>query len=343
MHLRSAVMKWGVAIAVCLLETEASAFSRVVAFGDSLSDNGNFFARIDGLAPAEPYQNGRFSDGPVAVEVLAQQLGVPLEDHAMGGALTGMDNLFQSYYPTFAQTGMAAQVSQFLLHKTINAEQVDSQALYFLWGGSNDIQKSINERPLAALSSVVTLGVGNLLREVTSLYQAGARDFLVPLMPDLGTTYYGTSGLVPDFLLTSISTTFNNDLRARLDALALANQDINITIFDTPSFAATVRADIAAAGGNVTGVCWTGSYTGKLAWAPLCEDSSKFFLFDSVHPTGYVHQLMGSAMASSVSIPTAPAAVVPEPGSLALVVAGLVVLSSRQMRSLKSSQQASSV
>ncbi len=341
MRAQNALLSLGVAVTALMSNADALAYTKVVAFGDSLTDNGNFSARLEGLAPANPYFNGRFSDGPVAVEVLASTLGVKLEDYAIGGALTGMDNLFQSYYPALRQTGMAAQVDQYLLQQTIKGEALDSQALYFVWGGGNDIQKTINEKPLAALASTVTLGVGNLVREVSTLYQSGARDFLVPLMPDLGTTYYGTTGLIPDYMLTSVSTAFNSDLVTRLNALEAANPDINITIFDTPAFAATVRTDIAAAGGNVTGVCWTGTYTGTLSWAPLCEDSSKYFLFDSVHPTGAVHDLFGKAMAAAVMPATAPAGVVPEPSSIVLGLAGLTVVAFGARRKVRQASASS--
>jgi outer membrane lipase/esterase len=44
-------------------------YGRVVAFGDSLSDNGNLFANTG--VPQAPYFNGRFSTGPTFIELLA--------------------------------------------------------------------------------------------------------------------------------------------------------------------------------------------------------------------------------------------------------------------------------
>src|ERR1035441_9762115 len=65
----------------------AGAYTAVIAYGDSLSDNGNLFAAT-GQPPA-PYWNGRFSNGPVTVEYLANSLHSPLLDFAWGGATTG--------------------------------------------------------------------------------------------------------------------------------------------------------------------------------------------------------------------------------------------------------------
>ena len=52
--------------------------------GDSLSDQGNAFALTGGTFPPPPYDQ-RASNGPVAVEYLADALGVPLAPSAAGG------------------------------------------------------------------------------------------------------------------------------------------------------------------------------------------------------------------------------------------------------------------
>lgn len=39
--------------------------------------------------PQPPYYEGRFSNGPVWIEIAARQLGVSLANYAVGGATTG--------------------------------------------------------------------------------------------------------------------------------------------------------------------------------------------------------------------------------------------------------------
>ena len=57
----------------------AAPFSSLYVFGDSLSEMGNVFAATHHLIPSDPpYFRGRFSKGPVWVEHLAEQLGLPL-------------------------------------------------------------------------------------------------------------------------------------------------------------------------------------------------------------------------------------------------------------------------
>jgi hypothetical protein len=67
-----------------LMSENPSGISRLVMFGDSLSDNGNLF-RFTG-EPAPPYWEGRFSNGPTYAEQLANELGAKLDDLAFGGA-----------------------------------------------------------------------------------------------------------------------------------------------------------------------------------------------------------------------------------------------------------------
>ena len=62
-------------------------FTRVVAFEDELSDNGNgsYAHGITGN-PANVYGFGTWTDGPVAVSYLTDLLGVTLTDYAFGAA-----------------------------------------------------------------------------------------------------------------------------------------------------------------------------------------------------------------------------------------------------------------
>ncbi len=93
-------------------------FSSIIAFGDSLSDNGNYYRLVDGLtplipqdgAPPLPYFFGRYSNGPVAVELLASNLELPLVDSAVGGALSGLAN----EDPRFPRAGVLGQVEDFI-------------------------------------------------------------------------------------------------------------------------------------------------------------------------------------------------------------------------------------
>jgi len=64
------------------------AFSRIVMFGDSLSDTGKMYSKMRGYLPSSPpYYQGRFSNGPVWLEQLTRQFpGLTIANEAEGGA-----------------------------------------------------------------------------------------------------------------------------------------------------------------------------------------------------------------------------------------------------------------
>lgn len=310
MSIRRVVAASSVALVSVLSATTAQAYDSVVVFGDSLSDNGNLAVKFGGAVPAAPYFNGRFSNGEVAVEVLAKQLGLPLADYAYGGALTGTDNQFQAQNPLVANTGMLSQVNKYLQNGPANAN-----ALYVVSGGGNDFLAAISSNNLSNPTAIITTAVTNLVTEVGMLYGAGARDFLVPLLPDLGSTYYGTSGAIPAASLSMLSAAFNSTLAAQMGSFKAAHAGLNLTIFDTPAFTGGLRATMAANGANLTGKCWTGNYAGTGQTAPVCSNPDQFYLFDNVHPTAYVHNAVGLAMAAAV----------PEPMTSGLMLVGLAL------------------
>ena len=92
----------------------ASAFSALYAFGDSLTDTGNVYLAAPGV-PLAPYYNGRFSNGPLWVEGLANNLGLSINpsvgggtNYAFGGAVTGPT--LASTFPTLTHAGRACML-----------------------------------------------------------------------------------------------------------------------------------------------------------------------------------------------------------------------------------------
>src|SRR6478736_2696100 len=64
----------------------------ITAFGDSYADDGNLF-QILGFNPSPAvYPTGRFSGGTNYVDTLSKLLDVPVDNFAIGGALTNNTN-----------------------------------------------------------------------------------------------------------------------------------------------------------------------------------------------------------------------------------------------------------
>jgi phospholipase/lecithinase/hemolysin len=277
----------------------ATSFSQIIVLGDSLSDNGNLFAATG--YPPPPYWQGRASNGPVAVEYLAQSLGVPLRDFAWYGATTGVGN--------YADGGTVDALGTFSLPGMMTAFQgalsaglfpIDPNALYIVWGGPNDFW---NVTSGAEATTAIGKAVANLVTIVGTLQSLGAEQILVPGMPDLGRTPYLLSlGEPYSGFFTQISMGFDQTLQASLPPGA--------QYFDTFSFVSGILDNPSMYGfENITDPCFTGS--------SVCANPDKYFFFDSVHPTTAGHELVGNGLRESV---------VPEPSSLTLLSFGIIGL-----------------
>jgi hypothetical protein len=83
--------------------------SELYVFGDLLSDTGNLFRATSEATgagfPPSPFFEGRYSNGPLWVESLALELGVPYNfstNFALIGAPTGLDNVGNPFEPNDA-------------------------------------------------------------------------------------------------------------------------------------------------------------------------------------------------------------------------------------------------
>lgn len=114
----------------------AASFTGINVFGDSLVDTGNLF-NVAGIPPSPPYAQGRFSNGSIWVDNLAQQLDLtptlftqlgstlPTEgiNFAFGGATVTGDN-------NSSPPGLQQQIGFFKEITTI--APADPNALYIL-------------------------------------------------------------------------------------------------------------------------------------------------------------------------------------------------------------------
>ena len=134
----------------------AADFTHLVSFGDSLSDTGNIFdvtsktlnalllvilfPELDPPIPPPPYFNGRFSNGPVWLERLTEQLALdpaaPSErggfNYAVGGATTFDDGNF--FINLIVPDDVEDQVDAYL-----NTHAPTGDELIVVEGGANDL------------------------------------------------------------------------------------------------------------------------------------------------------------------------------------------------------------
>ena len=131
-----------------------------MVFGDSLSDSGNA---------------GRFSNGPVWVEIIAQRIGVELKPSRAGGS---------NYAVGGARTqGGASDVrGQLASYLSTRKGGADVGALHIVSGGANDLLAAGCQPSDAVSRNAAT----SLAANVDNLVAAGAGRILVPNLPDIG-------------------------------------------------------------------------------------------------------------------------------------------------------------
>ena len=300
------------ALALVAAPAHAAYYSALYAFGDSLSDNGASLLASSQNPPAAP--TPRTSDGPVIVEYIAQALGITLNDYAVSGARS--DNCNSDITSgALANSGVLAQVTQFRLNV---ADVADPLALYFVSGGSNDVLDAIVSQDLSdpsVLDALVNGLVGNLAAAVQQLYDIGARNFVLPLLPNLGLTPEAAGmGLATD--LSALSLGINSVLADGYALLFADKPDAQVLVYDAHAKQTAVLASPVDHGLlNGTDACLD---------QPLASDCSSFFFWDSLHPTTAASHVLAADILAAMGVP--------EPATLALAAGGLLLVIGRRRR-----------
>jgi len=297
-----------VAVALFLSFTTASCafaqeFKRVVFFGDSLSDPGNFFVAcrsslinqcvpflvppFSDPVPASPYAIGgmHFSDGPT----WAEQFARALHDQTGGSAALLAPQVFNNYAvgrararagaPTFPSFDLSNQVGRFLA----DGKRGSGGDLFVIWIGSNDMGDALLDPENAA--TILTQALTATLTNIQVLYANGARDFLILNLPNLALTPFVRSlGPVAEAGATQIDTTYNSLLNGYVSTILPAVlPGTKFIYFDANAVLQGIVADPAANQlQDVTDSCLT---FGVIAGA-FCSKPKSYLFWDGFHPTG---------------------------------------------------------
>jgi phospholipase/lecithinase/hemolysin len=334
----------------------SAAVSALFVLGDSLSDVGNAAGAADfvlgktvdpptvGLCnPADVlvltrgcedviYRKSRVSDGPVAVEHLAMELGF----QTLGASFHVVPNRpgkGGDYAVASAKArgpgaeDLARQVVVLLLDQT----RLPTTALVVVMIGGNDaidaLQAVVAGEPGAASAStmIVSTAVNAIGNGLERLLDFGARRLAVANVPDLAALpsvqATARSSADPAAVLaaaTAVTETFNQQLAARLDQIASKRA------WDSPQPPVFVRFDLRAAldaarqaatarGDNTTDACFDSEAyrdstlaqrTFHVDCKPLMAGApprfDEFVFWDGIHPTGVTHAALGAALAAQV-------------------------------------------
>ena len=249
----------------------AASFTDMIAFGDSLSDNGNVFALTRGFIPDPTlYYEGRFSNGPVWVEYLADALGIGghLQDYAYGGARTA----------GAIPPGLIEQV-EFFLETVV----IPDHALFSIWIGANDLWVE---------GADVTASVQNIMNVLDMLALAGAEHFLIPNLPNLGAT--PRWNVTPESYSSGmeVSVEFNHALKNALETFIEEHAGVTVYSLDVFELFEALMADYQAYG--FENVSESNPNFG------VNFDGGEYLFWDEIHPTTQGHELMAMEAASVI-------------------------------------------
>lgn len=290
-------------------EVHAASFdsiSQIYAYGDSYSDDGLSFElstdAVDmgvpdaSILPADPSSGlyddqGRWTNGKTAVEVLSENLGVNLTDFAVGGAKSGNGNYY-SWLSAVEDTGVFGQIDKF--SGQLGANSADPDGLYFIFASANDLFEYTDFALPGTVEELASQTVQNIGESVAQLSALGAEQFLVVNSSELDIL----PGVI-EFGQVTEAALFTNEVNRLLpQALNTLSQTLGVEIllYDHVAIGREIRSNPAEYGlTNVDDPCQP-----IFPVEPQCSAPDEYYFWDEYHPTARVHQIIGEDMARLV-------------------------------------------
>jgi len=292
----------------------AGDIAKLVFFGDSLSDPGNYFIAFGTVSrapfepiPVAPYAIGghHFSNGATWAEQLAWELRWPTS----GEPALQMPGVFTNYAvgrararagaPVFALYDLSTQVNRFLSDFGGHAS---ADNVYALWIGANDLSDALSALATDATGAtsigIIQEAIGAVAGNVQTLWAAGARTLLIPNLPDLAITP-AVRALGPEAqaVASQLTAAYNGGLEQALQALQVLPQ-IRFVRLDISSLLDDVLVDPSDFGlANVEDSCLA---SGVVRGA-VCERPDRYLFWDGEHPTRAGHRIIARAALHALS------------------------------------------
>jgi outer membrane lipase/esterase len=302
------------ALAATSIAAPASAqrVDQIVAFGDSYADDGNAIAMLLAspfVPPAtkaqlmQVYGTGRFSGGSNYIDTLSQLLDVPVDNFAIGGALTNDVNTNGPILP-----GFTTEWNAFLSGNTLGGVfpasdgMFEASDLVAISVGGNDARfYQQTGGTLAGAPAAATASAGFAATGINALVGAGARNisFLAGNTAILPEVALQPDPVAAAAIRNSFSTTFNQAIQANLAGHAA--DGVIVHYLDLTLVGERIISDPAAFGFTSAGAC-------PPAQTTQCVSSSGFadqFLFyvDNLHLTSAGFRVVGQYIATQLQAP----------------------------------------
>ncbi|MFB2537830.1 MULTISPECIES: autotransporter domain-containing protein [unclassified Acinetobacter] len=319
----------------------AQQFSQTIIFGDSLSDTGRLKSMVADTHPeiAAKLQNS-FTVNPSKVwsQILAESYGTTANpntktdpkgtNYAVGSARASQNvdwNGLVTSIPTINQ--------QVMTHLAQKQGKADSDALYAVWIGANDL----NALGSAADPQAYLAKVGkDTATAVATLDATGAKYILVPNIPDLSLTprVSGLNNPATSAQVKTATSYYNSGLYTGLNGLKA-----NVIPANTFALLQEVVANPKGFGfTNVSGVACsklpkrTTTVEDALSTSLACTtndlanagDANTYLFADDIHPAVRTHKILGQYYRS----------IIEAPAQIAAVSDGVIASGQRQQQSI---------
>jgi thermolabile hemolysin len=262
-----------------------STIKRLIVLGDSLSDTHNLFNKMQRIMPNHNgYFHGRFTNGPVWDEYVANYLKVNVQIFAEGGAEISPE----------CGEGIATRSlnEQFIdLTRTIKSLPKDfnndiANTLFIVFIGGNDF---INQ----TAGGKADILANEYIAIIEKILKSGANYIMIPTYFDISITPVVRQ---KDIEIPGFAKIVHNDV-------VLFNQVVNIGIlslqqnyphakFLTPNFDDYMQLGIKEFT-NIIDPCNQAGYISTPSSATLCSNALNYLFWDQIHPTAKAHCILG--------------------------------------------------
>lgn len=236
---------------------------QLYVLGDSLSDNGNLaniithdIHNLNKINFQGPFYHNSFTNGDVAVSILAQKLGTTLtpawykhgNNYAVAGAQAGKNNDW-SYQLFLNHYAINYQADQLLKdHKLQKNDEI------FIEIGGNDLLTAMDEEnTLTKQKTIINNAITAEFKSIDKLISKGAHNLTIANVPDISNIpQFVNQGQSIKKLASYLSTEYNNKWNEKISTLIKNNPQVNIKPFDLQADFKNLLSTAQTMGKNIT-------------------------------------------------------------------------------------------
>lgn len=264
--------------------------NKVISFGDSLSDINNIYNASQWKLPnSDSWFHGRFSNGRVWTEYLAQDLAVPLYNWAVGGAAGDTKYI--------VLPGLRQEVQSWIEYMSATKNYNPARSLFTVLIGANDFinyNRSVNE-------------VSNDLKDsLTILAEHGARSIVLLNIPNVSMAPVFHMGKSVANLHENIIQ-YNKNITSIVADLHIQFPHLKVYVFDTYKMFNDALENPARYGiKNTLDPCLDINSNSSLNYVQShdprtsCSNPNDFIFWDNLHITTKVHRILATKVLESM-------------------------------------------